>query len=289
MGDYPILTAIIVTPLIGALLLLLTPARRPEIARAVGILASVATLGFALLLLWKFQTGYGGFQFLESNRWFDSLGVGYIVGVDGFSLFMVVVTAALFPIGLLASARGIEHRVKAYMFWFLLLETAIMGIFLSLDLVAFFVFWEAMLVPMYFLIAGWGSANRRYAAMKFFIYTAAGSAFLLAALLVLAFLHQADTGVAHLRLPGARRVGWPVRVDRALAVPRVHGRVRDQGAAGPVPHVAPRRAHRGADRRLGRAGRRDPEDGRLRRPALRRSSSSRARPSTSRRCSSRSR
>jgi NADH-quinone oxidoreductase subunit M len=155
----------------------------------------MATLGFALLLLWDFQTGYGGFQFLESNKWFSALGVGYIVGVDGFSIFMVVVTAALFPIGLLASARGIEHRVKAYMFWFLLLETSIMGIFLSLDLIAFFVFWEAMLVPMYFLIAGWGSANRKYAAMKFFIYTAAGSAFLLAAMLVLAFLHQADTGV----------------------------------------------------------------------------------------------
>lgn len=194
MSGYPVLTAIIVTPLIGALLVLATPSRRPELARAFALMTSFATLGFAGLLLWKFQTGFGGFQFLESNRWFDSLGVGYIVGVDGFSIFMVVVTALLFPVGLIASAK-IEHRVKAYVFWFLLLETAVMGIFLSLDLVAFFVFWEAMLVPMYFLIAGWGSANRRYAAMKFFIYTAAGSAFLFAALLVLAFLHQADTGV----------------------------------------------------------------------------------------------
>ena len=120
---------------------------------------------------------------------------------------MVVATAVLFPIGLLASARGIEHRVKAYTFWFLLLESAIMGIFLSLDLVAFFVFWEAMLVPMYFLIAGWGSANRRYAAMKFFIYTAAGSAFLLAALLVLGVPPPGRHRRAHLRLPGARRRG----------------------------------------------------------------------------------
>jgi NADH-quinone oxidoreductase subunit M len=154
----------------------------------------MATLGFSLMMLWDFRVGFGGFQFLEANRWFDALGVGYIVGVDGFSVFMVIATAALFPIGLVASYRGIEHRVKAYTFWFLALETAIMGIFLALDLIAFFVFWEAMLVPMYFLIAGWGSANRRYAAMKFFIYTAAGSAFLLAALLALAFLHQADTG-----------------------------------------------------------------------------------------------
>jgi NADH-quinone oxidoreductase subunit M len=192
--SYPILTAIIVTPMLGALLILLTPTRRPETARAVGYLASAATLGLALLLLWNFRTNFGGFQFTEHNRWFDSLGVGYIVGVDGFSLFMIVATALLFPIGLLGSSK-LDHRVKAYTFWFLVLESAIMGIFLSLDLIAFFVFWEAMLVPMYFLIAGWGSANRRYAAMKFFIYTAAGSAFLLAALLGLAFLHQSATGV----------------------------------------------------------------------------------------------
>ena len=192
--SYPILTAIILTPLLGAFLVLLTPARRPELARAIGLMTTMATLGFAGHLLWSFQTGFGGFQFVEHNRWFDALGVGYIVGVDGFSIFMVVATAVLFPIGLLASTKGVEHRVKAYTFWFLVLETTIMGIFLSLDLIAFFVFWEAMLVPMYFLIAGWGSANRKYAAMKFFIYTAAGSAFLLASLLVLAFLHQSATG-----------------------------------------------------------------------------------------------
>jgi proton-translocating NADH-quinone oxidoreductase, chain M len=194
MGGYPILTALIFTPMIGAFLVLLTPARRPELARAVGFMASMATLGFAGLLLWNFHTNFGGFQFTEANHWFSSLGVSYIVGVDGFSLFMVMATAVLFPIGLLASAR-MDERIKAYTFWFLLLEGAIMGIFLALDLIAFFVFWEAMLVPMYFLIAGWGSSNRKYAATKFFIYTAAGSAFLFAAVLALAFLHQSSTGV----------------------------------------------------------------------------------------------
>jgi NADH-quinone oxidoreductase subunit M len=190
--SFPILTAIIVTPIIGAVLVLCTPANRPELARAVGYLATAATLGFALYLLWHFKS-IGTFQFVEENRWFDSLGVGYIVGVDGFSIFMVVVTALLMPIGLLASAQ-LDHRVKAYTFWFLLLEGAIMGIFLALDLIAFFVFWEAMLVPMYFLIAGWGSKNRAYAATKFFIYTAFGSAFLLASILVLAFLYHSQTG-----------------------------------------------------------------------------------------------
>lgn len=191
---FPILTALIATPIVGALAVLCTPSKRPEISRAVAILTAAATLGFALWLLAEFEAGVGGFQFVEEARWFDALGVGYIVGVDGFSIFMVVITALLFPIGMVASAN-IGRRVKEYMFWFLLLEGAIMGIFLSLDLIAFFVFWEAMLVPMYFLISGWGSAKRAYASMKFFIYTALGSAFLLAAIVALGFLHQADTGL----------------------------------------------------------------------------------------------
>jgi NADH-quinone oxidoreductase subunit M len=194
MEGFPILTAIIVTPIIGALLTLCTPARRPELARAVGFLSTAATLGFACWLLYDFQTSVDTFQFVEETRWFDALGVGYIVGVDGFSIFMVAVTGLLFPIGLLASIK-MDQRVKAYTFWFLLLEGAIMGIFLSLDLICFFIFWEAMLVPMYFLIAGWGSARRVYASMKFFIYTAAGSAFLLASILVLGYLHSSDTGI----------------------------------------------------------------------------------------------
>jgi NADH-quinone oxidoreductase subunit M len=192
--SFPILTAIIVMPLVGAIAVLCTPASRPELARAFGYAASAATLGLAGWLLWSFQTGTGQFQFVEANRWFDALGVGYIVGVDGFSIFMVAITALLFPLGLLA-AHKLDHRVKAYIFFFLVLETAIMGIFLSLDLICFFVFWEFMLVPMYFLIAGWGSNRRQYAATKFFLYTAAGSAFLLASILVLGYLHQADTGV----------------------------------------------------------------------------------------------
>ena len=131
-----------------------------------------------------------------------------LVGVDGFSIFMVCITALLFPIGMLAAARQ-DHRVKAYTFWFLLLEGVIMGIFLSLDLICFFIFWEAMLVPMYFLISGWGSDRRVYAAMKFFIYTAAGSAFLLASILVLGFLHQNATGNLTFDYRDSDTATWP--------------------------------------------------------------------------------
>ena len=158
------------------------------------------------------------------------------------------------------------HRVKAYVAWFLVLEMAIMGIFLSLDLIAFFVFWEFMLVPMYFLILGWGHENRKYAATKFFLYTAAGSALLLASHAGARLPAPGRHRRAHLRLPRSSRRGTACRgpTEVECAVHRVHGRVRDQGAAVPVPHVAPRRAHRGTDRGLGRAGRRDHQDGRVR-------------------------
>ena len=156
---------------------------------------------------------------------------------------MVLATAVLFPIGLLASAK-MDQRIKAYTFWFLMLEGAILGIFLSLDLIAFFIFWEAMLVPMYFIIAGWGSSNRKYAATKFFVYTAAGSAFLLAAMIALAFLHQSATGVLtfdyRVLAPVDGLADGAVDLHRVLVVLRLHGRVRDQGAAGPVPHLAAR-------------------------------------------------
>ncbi len=192
---FPLLLAIIVTPLVGAVVVALLPAARTEVAKALGYAFTGATAGLCGYLLWHFQAGDRGFQFVYDQPWIPGLGVRFTLGVDGISLFMVVVTGLLFPLGLLASEKYITHRVKAYVAWFLLLETAIMGIFLTLDLIAFFVFWELLLVPMYFLILGWGSARRKYAATKFFIYTGLGSAFLLASTLVLGFLHQADTGV----------------------------------------------------------------------------------------------
>jgi NADH-quinone oxidoreductase subunit M len=195
MTDFPILSALIVVPIAGAIICMLMPQGRPEIAKAIGYASTMITFGLAAWMLWHFAPHSAQFQFVEHESWIPELGVSYLVGVDGISLFMIAVTALLFPIGLLASERYITHRVKTYVAWFLLLEGAIMGIFLALDLILFFVFWELMLVPMYFLILGWGSGRRAYAATKFFLYTAAGSAFLLASTLALGFIHQADTGV----------------------------------------------------------------------------------------------
>ena len=192
-ADFPILTALIVTPIIGVIVVMLTPARRQEQVRLVGYLFSGATLAFACWLLANFKTGTSAYQFVEVERWMGDLGVSYKVGVDGISLFMVVLTALLFPIGLLASTT-ITERPKSFIAWMLGLEAALIGVFLSLDLVTFFVFFEFSLVPLYFLILGWGHARKQYAALKFFIFTMAGSAFLLVGILALGFLHNDATG-----------------------------------------------------------------------------------------------
>ncbi len=190
-AGFPLLTFIIFTPLAGAVLVALLPRRRPELIKAVGYGATAATVGFVGYLLYSFNARASGYQFVEDHQWIDTLGVRYVLGVDGISLFMVALTALLFPIGLLAS-ETITERVKPYTVWMLVLETSLLGVFLGLDLVLFFVFFEFVLVPMYFIIAGWGHGRRVYAAFKFYLYTAGGSAFLLVGLLTLAFLHAQD-------------------------------------------------------------------------------------------------
>jgi len=190
--SFPLLTFVIFTPLVGALVTMLLPARRPEYARVAGYAFSAATAGITAYMLYEFKVNRVGYQFTEVHRWIPTLGIKYSLGVDGISLFMIVLTALLFPIGLLASAK-LDDRVKAFTVWMLVLEGALMGVFLSLDLMLFFLFFEVVLVPMYFIIGGWGHGRRVYAALKFFIYTMAGSAFLFAGLLALVFLHQSDT------------------------------------------------------------------------------------------------
>src|SRR5262249_49061516 len=128
-----------------------------------------------------------------------ALGIRWTLGVDGISLFMVALTALLIPVSFLASAE--LEKPKSFTFWMLLLEMSVIGVFLALDAILFFVFFELVLVPMYFLIAGWGHGNRRYAAVKFYIFTAAGSAFLFVGILSVAFLHQHATGQLTFSVP----------------------------------------------------------------------------------------
>jgi NADH-quinone oxidoreductase subunit M len=147
------------------------------------------------LVLWsRFNPASPDFQFVERHAWIPAFGISYAIGVDGISLFLLVLTAFLTPIALLGSWESVHKQMKAFCIFVLLLESAMMGVFVSLDLFLFYVFWDAMLVPMYFLIGIWGYDRRVYAAIKFMLFTMAGSVLMLLAILGLAVLHYNATG-----------------------------------------------------------------------------------------------
>lgn len=186
-STWPILTTLVVTPGVGAIITALLPRRHSAVARQVALLFSVLTLGLGIGVLALFRTGEGGYQLVEQATWMTDPHIAWSLGVDGISLWLIVMTAVLFPIAMLAAPP--HHDGKSFHAWLLLLQVGCLGTFLAKDLFLFFVMFEIVLVPMYFLIAGWGYENRRYAAMKFFLYTMAGSAFMLVGILSLGFLH----------------------------------------------------------------------------------------------------
>ncbi|HKZ45065.1 MAG TPA: proton-conducting transporter membrane subunit, partial [Anaerolineales bacterium] len=179
-----ILTAILLFPVLAALTILFLPKDDNKLVRWSAFIASLVPFALSLLLWVKFDSTAVGFQFTEKYVWYAAINSSFFIGVDGLSLTMVLLTTLLTPLAILASFK-IEDRVKAFMMLFLFLETGMLGVFLSLDLLIFFVFWEIGLVPMYFLINQWGSANRNYASLKFLIYTMAGSLGLLLAIQML--------------------------------------------------------------------------------------------------------
>ena len=185
------LTLLVLTPLLGAVAVALVPARRRELHLPLGMALSVAPLGVAGALFFSFEKGRGSFQMVEKMVWWEPWGISWHLGVDGISLGLVVLTTLLFPLSL-AVSDSISGRRKAFVVAMLFLETGLLGTFLSLDLLLFFVFFEVILVPMYLIIGIWGGKRRVYAAVKFFIYTAFGSALLLAAVIALAVMHSSQ-------------------------------------------------------------------------------------------------
>src|SRR3954463_1734062 len=195
--NFPILTTLIALPVAGALLLLFIRGDEEQSAPASrGIALVVSTLVFAeTLLLWsRFNVSSGDFQFVERHAWIPAFGIEYFVGVDGISLLLLVLTGFLTPLALLGSWESVHKQTRAFCIFVLLLESAMIGVFISLDLFLFYVFWDAMLIPMYFLIGIWGYDRRVYAAVKFILYTMAGSVLMLLAILGLAYLHSTATG-----------------------------------------------------------------------------------------------
>jgi NADH-quinone oxidoreductase subunit M len=193
---FPLLTTIVFLPLAGGLAVLLLGGGEKR-DRLVQILTlGVSLLVFALtLVLWAaFDSTSAEYQLVERRQWIPAFGIFYHVGVDGLSLWLIVLTGVLTPLALLSSWGSVHKKVREFSFFVLALETAMLGVFVSIDLFLFYVFWDAMLVPMYFLIGVWGYERRVYAAVKFILYTMAGSVLMLVAILGLAYLHAAATG-----------------------------------------------------------------------------------------------
>ena len=193
------LSLIVFLPLVGAVFALLAGGRgdRPDrepLVRNVALLTSLVTFAATLVLWWQFDPSSAEYQFVEQHEWMPAFGIQYYIGVDGISLFLIVLTGFLTPLALLSSWESVHKSVKAFSFFVLALEAAMIGVFVSIDLFLFYVFWDAMLIPMYLLIGIWGYERRIYAAIKFILYTMAGSVLMLIAIIGLAWAHAEATG-----------------------------------------------------------------------------------------------
>ena len=192
------LSLIIFFPLIGIpLIILFSAIFEDSVEEMKGLVLFITVVEFllSLPLFINFETANAGMQFVTKIPWIESLGVSYHVGVDGISLFLVLLTTFIMPITVLSAWRAIDKGMREFLMLVLLIESALIGTFVALDMILFFVFWEAVLIPMYFIIGIWGTDRRIYAAVKFFIYTAFGSALMLIAILYLFFVHLQQFGV----------------------------------------------------------------------------------------------
>jgi NADH-quinone oxidoreductase subunit M len=195
----PMLSLIVFLPLVGAVVALIAgdrEGRRDGLVRWLSLAVSLVVFALTMMAWAGFDASAGApeFQFLERREWIPDFGISYRLGVDGISLLLIVLTAFLTPIALLSSWGSVKKKIPAFSFFILALETGMLGVFASLDLFLFYIFWDAMLVPMYFLIGVWGYERRVYAAVKFILYTMAGSVLMLIAIIGLAHLHYTATG-----------------------------------------------------------------------------------------------
>ena len=188
---FPYLSTLVFLPLLGALVLLALPG--DNACRIWSLAITVLTAVISLPLFFMFDSSTHLYQFAEHRPWIAAWDINYTLGIDGISLLLVLMTTIIMPLCVLGSWRYIEKRVKEFMFCLLLMETAMLGVFMALDFVLFYIFWEAMLIPMYLLIAVWGGPRKMYASIKFFLYTLAGSVMLLVAIIALFLTSEPQT------------------------------------------------------------------------------------------------
>ncbi len=204
-----LLSVVTFLPALGAIVLAFFPRERSAWSRWFAFLVAGATFAVSLVLYVRFDALMPDYQFVERLSWMPSFGISYHLGIDGISLLLVLLTTFLSPLALLSSWRAVEERVKEFSISMLLLETGMLGVFVSLDLFLFYIFWEAMLIPMYLIIGVWGGPARIYAAIKFILYTLTGSVLMLVGILALYFQHGAATGTYTFDLPFLARYVAP--------------------------------------------------------------------------------
>ena len=193
---FPWLSWIVFLPLAGAAVVVLLPRENARAIRAVATLFAFGELALSLPLWWRVVPGTPGWQFAERRDWLPGLGASYHLGVDGISMLLALLTTVITAITMVAAYGSVEKKAREFFALILALEAGMLGTFFSLDLLLFYVFWEAMLIPMYLLIGVWGGPRRVYAAIKFFLYTMAGSVLMLVAILSLYWMQRASSGVA---------------------------------------------------------------------------------------------
>ena len=181
------LSYVLFSPFLGILLLVLAPKGKESLLKSIGVGSSLVTFLLSLAVYFGFDSSSAELQFVQQIPWIHSLDMNYVVGIDGLSLLLVLLTTFLMPLALIASWNSITARLKSFIGFMLLLEVGMIGVFIAVDLFLFYVFWEAMLIPMYFIIGVWGGKDRIYAAVKFFLYTMAGSLLMLIAIISLAY------------------------------------------------------------------------------------------------------
>ena len=208
--NFDILSVLIFLPLLGILFIIMVSRGKPAIIKGITFLTALVNFIISLLLYQSFDITTHEFQFTTTIPWVRDYGISYHLGIDGISLFLVLLTTFLTVISVMACWKDIQEKVKGFMICLMLLETGMIGVFVSLDLFLFYIFWEVMLIPMYLLIGVWGSPARRiYAAVKFFLFTMFGSLLMLVAILVLYFYHYSVTGIYSFMLEDLYKLSIP--------------------------------------------------------------------------------
>ncbi len=211
---FPLLSTVIFLPSLGALLAFLIGSE--ELVKRMALVTTTLTFLLSLILFFMFDPSRTAMQFFEGYDWIPALGISYEVGVDGISLLLIVLTTFLMPLTILSSWDAVHARTREFMICMLFLESGMVGVFAAIDLFLFYVFWEATLIPMYFLIGVWGGPNRIYAAVKFMLFTMAGSLLMLVAILALYFLHRQASGEATFNLFQLLQLDLPLSAQRWL-------------------------------------------------------------------------